>query len=62
MNKQSPKTCWFFEKKFIFGKIANFHKTVVTGVSEFGDCKFNIRFSNFKIVDPIWRTSNRKFY
>ena len=40
----------------------NFSDTLYLGVFGVTDYESEMRFSNFKIADPIWRTSNRKFY
>ena len=40
----------------------NFYDTLYLVVFGDADYESEIRFSKFKMADPIWRTSNRKFH
>ena len=40
----------------IFWKANDCHITLYSKVFEIADYEFDIRFSEFKMADPIWRT------
>ena len=62
MNNSPNNAGFLKEINSFFEKIANYYESLDTGIFEVADYESDIRLSNFKMANPIWWTSNLKFY